>query len=398
MTDIFKKSLEKHKEFKGKLEIGLKVPLDTKEDLSLYYSPGVAAPCEEIAKDVENSYVYTNRANTLAIISDGSAVLGLGNIGAEAGMPVMEGKAALFKKFVNIDCYPLCIGTQDSQEIIKFAKLLAPSVAGIHLEDIAAPRCVEIEETLKKELNIPVFHDDQHGTAIVVSAGVINACKLLGKKLEDITVVVSGTGAAGSSIIKNLYNLGIRKIRAYNSRGVLHKSNPNSKNYDFLSQDLLNNYVKDDSYTYNEGTLVEAIKGCDVFIGVSVANIVSKDMVKTMNKDAIIFAMANPNPEISYPEAKEAGARVVGTGRSDYPNQINNLLGFPGIFRGALDAKATKINQEMITAAIHAIADMIPQNELTEEYIVPSPFNMEVHTKVSKAVSAAAVKSGVVRK
>ncbi|MCL2567742.1 MAG: NADP-dependent malic enzyme [Alphaproteobacteria bacterium] len=398
MTDIYTKALEMHKKFKGKLEIALKVPMDTKEDLSTYYSPGVAAPCEEIAKDVENSYIYTNRGNTLAIISDGSAVLGLGNIGAEAGMPVMEGKAALFKKFVNIDCYPLCIGTQDSQEIIKFAKLIAPSVAGIHLEDIAAPRCVEIEETLKKELNIPVFHDDQHGTAIVVCAGVINACKLLGKKLEDLTVLVSGTGAAGSSIIKNLHNLGIRKIRAFNSKGVLHKNNPKAKEYDFLSVDLLNNYVQDSNYNYNKGDITEAIAGTDVFIGVSVSNLVSADMVKSMNKDAIVFAMANPNPEISYDNAKAAGAKVAGTGRSDYPNQINNLLGFPGIFKGALDAKATKINQEMITAAIFAIANMVEQSELKDDYVVPSPFNMEVHAKVSKAVSNAAIKSGVIRK
>jgi malate dehydrogenase (oxaloacetate-decarboxylating) len=396
--DIYEKSLELHKKFKGKLEIGLKVPMETKEDLSTYYSPGVAAPCEEIAKDIENSYVYTNRGNTLAIISDGSAVLGLGDIGAAAGMPVMEGKAALFKKFVGIDCYPLCIDTKDVKEIIKFAKLIVPSVAGIHLEDIAAPRCVEIETTLKEELNVPVFHDDQHGTAIVVCAGVINSCKLLGKKLEDLTVLVSGTGAAGSSIIKNLHNLGVRKIRAFNSKGVLHKNNPKAADYDFLSVDLLNNYVGDSNYTYNKGDITEAIAGIDVFIGVSVSNLVSKDMVKSMNKDAIVFAMANPNPEISYPDAKAAGARIAGTGRSDYPNQINNLLGFPGIFRGALDAKATKINQEMITAAIYAIANMIPENELKDDYVVPSPFNMEVHKSVSEAVKQAAIKTGAVRK
>ncbi|MDR2007542.1 MAG: NADP-dependent malic enzyme, partial [Alphaproteobacteria bacterium] len=391
--DIYEKSLEMHKKFKGKLEIALKVPMETKEDLSTYYSPGVAAPCKEIAKDEENSYIYTNRGNTLAIISDGSAVLGLGDIGAAAGLPVMEGKAALFKKFVNIDCFPLCIDTQNVEEIIKFAKLVVPSVAGIHLEDISAPRCVEIETRLKAELDVPVFHDDQHGTAIVVCAGVINACKLLGKKLEDLTVLVSGTGAAGSSIIKNLHNLGIRKIRAYNSKGVLHKNNPKAKDYDFLSVDLVNNYVNDPNYTYNKGDIAEAIVGCDVFIGVSVSNIVSADMVKSMNKDAIVFAMANPDPEIAYNDAKAAGAKVVGTGRSDYPNQINNLLAFPGLFRGALDAKATKITQEMITSAIYAIAGCVKDSELTEDFVVPSPFDMTVHTKVADAVKATAIKT-----
>lgn len=396
MTDIFKKSLEMHEKFKGKWEFKSKVPLDTVEDLSLYYSPGVAEPCKEIEKDVENSYKYTNRGNTLAIISDGTAVLGLGDIGPEAGLPVMEGKAVLYKKFSNIDCFPLCIGTKDPQEIINFAKLIAPSVGGIHLEDISAPRCVEIERALLKELNIPVFHDDQHGTAIVVCAGIINSCKLLGKKLEDLTVVVSGTGAAGSSIIKNLHALGIRKIRAYNRKGALHKNNPESSSYHFLSKELLE--ILDPSYVYEKGTLEEVMTGADAFIGVSMAGLVTKDMVKLMAKDAIIFGMANPVPEIMPEDALEAGAKIVGTGRSDYPNQVNNVLAFPGLLRGALDAKATTMNQEMITSAIYAIADSIPESELRTDYIVPSPFDLSVPEKVATAVRNTAIKMGVSRK
>lgn len=396
MTDIFKKSLEMHEKFKGKWEIKSKVPLDTLEDLSLYYSPGVAEPCKEIEKDVNNSYKYTNRGNTLAIITDGTAVLGLGDIGPEAAMPVMEGKSLLYKRFSNIDCLPLCINTKDPQEIINFAKLVAPSVGGIHLEDISAPRCVEIERTLLKELDIPVFHDDQHGTAIVVSAGIINACKLLGRKLEDLTVVVSGTGAAGSSIIKNLAALGITKIRAYNRKGALHKDNPESESYNFLSNEILEHI--DPSYVYVNGSLEELIAGADVFIGVSQAGLVTADMVKSMAKDPVIFGLANPTPEIMPEIALAAGAKIVGTGRSDYPNQVNNVLAFPGLLKGALDAKATTMNQEMITAAIHAIADSIPQSELRTDYIVPSPFDLSVPEKVAKAVCETAIKMGVVRK
>ncbi len=397
MTDIFKKSLEMHEKFRGKWEIKAKVPLDTSEDLSLYYSPGVAEPCREIAKNVDLSYKYTNRGNTIAIISDGTAVLGLGDIGAEAGLPVMEGKALLYKKFANIDCFPICIGTKDPQEIINFCKLIAPSVGAIHLEDISAPRCIEIETTLLRELDIPVFHDDQHGTGIVVSAGIINACKLLNKKLEDITIVVSGTGAAGSSIIKKLYSLGIRKIRAFNKEGVLHKNNPNCKDYDFLSRDLLN-YVRDDNYFYNQGTLAEIMIGADVFIGVSRPNLVTQEMVKSMAKDPVVFGLANPTPEIMPNLAKKAGAKIIGTGRSDYPNQINNVSAFPGLLRGALNAQATTMNQGMITSAMYAIANSIPEHELREDYILPSLFDLEVAHNVASVVCETAIKTGVVRK
>ncbi len=396
MKDIFKKSLEMHEKFRGKWEIKSRVPLDTAEDLSLYYSPGVAEPCKEIERDSEKSYKYTNRGNTIALISDGTAVLGLGDIGPEAAMPVIEGKALLYKKFVNIDCLPLCIDTKDPKEIINFAKLIAPSVGAIHLEDISAPRCVEIERTLIKELNIPVFHDDQHGTAIVVCAGIINSCKLLGRKLEDLSVVVAGTGAAGSSIIKNLYALGIRKIRAYNKKGALHKNNPQSSGYHFLSKELLE--ILDPSYAYVNGSLEEIMTGADVFIGVSQASLITQDMIKLMAKDPIIFALANPLPEIMPELAIEAGAKIVGTGRSDYPNQVNNFLAFPGLLKGALDAKATTMNQEMITSAIYAIANSIPESELRDNYIVPSPFDLSVPIKVAKAVVECAIKIGVVRK
>ncbi len=393
--DLYKRALELHKKYNGKWEILPKVPLDTQEDLSLYYSPGVAEPCLEIQKDVNKAYIYTNKANSVAIVSDGSAVLGLGDIGPTAGLPVMEGKAILLKKFGNVDAVPICIDTKDTQEIINFCKLIAPSFGGIHLEDISAPRCVEIETTLIRELSIPVFHDDQHGTAIVVSAALKNAAKLLGRKLEDFIVTVAGTGAAGSSIIKNLHYLGIKKIRAFNMKGALHKDNPRAAEYDFLTKSLLK--YMDSDYIFKNGSLGEIMEGADVFIGVSKGGIVSEEMITKMNKDPIIFAMANPTPEIDPTMAKKAGAKIVGTGRSDYPNQINNILAFPGIFRGALDAKATTINQEMISAAITAIADSINEKDLREDFIVPSPFNLDVPKLVAKAVKQAAINTKVTR-
>lgn len=396
--NIYKKSLEMHAKYKGKWELKSKVPLDNLEDLSLYYSPGVAEPCKEIAKDVNLSYKYTNRGNTIAIVSDGTAVLGLGDIGPEAGLPVMEGKALLYKKFANIDCFPICIGTKEPKEIIEFCKWISPSVAAIHLEDISAPRCIEIETTLQKELNMPVFHDDQHGTGIVVSAGIINACKVVNKKLDEITVVVSGTGAAGSGIIKKLYSLGIRKIRAFNKEGVLHKDNPNIINYDFLSKELVENYVGDKDYVYKEGTLAEIMQGADVFVGVSVAKLLTPDMIKSMARDPIVFALANPSPEIMPDIAKAAGARIIGTGRSDCPNQINNVSAFPGLLKGALDANATVMNEEMITAAVYAIAESIPDNELREDNIIPSLFDINVTNNVAARVCETAIKMGVIRK
>ncbi len=396
MEDIKSKSLEQHEKYRGKWEIKVKTPLLTKENLSTFYSPGVAEPCIAINKNPSLVYKYTNISNTMAIISDGSAILGLGNIGPRAGLPVMESKAAVLKTFADVDTMPLVIGTQDTKEIINFCKYIAPSLSAIMLEDIAAPRCVEIERALEKELDIPVFHDDQHGTAIVCCAALINAAKVVGKNLKDLSVVVSGTGAAGSAIINALHNLGITKIRAFNLKGVVHEKNPEFNTYNFLSLELLPLLNKD--YTYNKGTMEETIIGTDVFIGVSAPNILTTEMVKSMNKDAIIFALANPNPEILPDVAIAAGAKVVGTGRGDFANQINNVLAFPGIFRGALDAGATKINTEMKNAAVYAIANIISINDLSATNILPDSLNKDVVINVAKAVKDAAIASGVVRK
>jgi len=392
--NVFEQSLELHEKFRGKLEISSKVPVNNLEDLSLAYSPGVAEPCREIAKDKENAYKYTSKGNMVAVITDGSAVLGLGNIGPAAALPVMEGKSILLKQFGGVDSFPLCLDTQDVEEFIQTCKLVAPSLGGINLEDISAPRCVEIERRLIDELDIPVFHDDQHGTAIVVSAGLINACQLTRRKLEDLKVVISGTGAAGSSIIKMLHRLGIRQIIAYNIDGIVHESK--SDRYDDLTKELLKltnseNFLGDD-------TLASALVGADVFIGVSVPGIVTSEMIKTMNKDPFIFAMANPTPEIMPEEAAKGGAFIIGTGRSDYPNQINNVLAFPGIFRGALDARASKINEEMKLAAAKAIASCIPATELRPDFIIPSAFDPEVAKRVAEAVVEEAQKTGVSRK
>ncbi len=380
MSDIFKQSLEKHKIWKGKITTQLKSPLKTTHDLALAYSPGVAEPCREIAKDKSKVYDYTWKQSTVAVISDGTAVLGLGDIGPEAALPVMEGKCALFKSFGGVDAIPICLDTKDTQEIIAICKALAPSFGGFNLEDIAAPKCVEIERTLKRELNIPVFHDDQHGTAIVVIAGLINALKLVNKKPEDLKVVVSGVGAAGSSIIYMLRDFGVKRIYGFKRSGTINKLD--KANYDFLSQELCEFVNPDDS----RKTMQEELVGADVFIGVSVGNIVSKDMIAGMNEKAIVFALANPDPEITYDDALAANAYIVGTGRSDFPNQVNNVLAFPGLFKGALASLASNITEEMKMAAARGIASLIDEKDLRPDYVIPSPFDPNVAEVVAQAV------------
>jgi malate dehydrogenase (oxaloacetate-decarboxylating) len=389
------KALKLHQTYQGKIATKIKVPVDKPEDLTLAYTPGVAAPCLAINENKENSYVYTNRGNSVAVISDGSAVLGLGNIGPEAAMPVMEGKALLLKKFADIDAIAIVLDTQDSEEIIKTVKYLAPTFGAINLEDISAPKCVEIERRLINELNIPIFHDDQHGTAIVVTAALINAAKLVKKEIKDLTVAISGTGAAGSSIMRMLKRLGVKTIYGYNSKGVVDIRNYDK--YNFLIKELLDDGVISTPVNH-DNTLKSIMVDADVFIGVSAPNLVDKEMVSLMNKDSIIFALANPLPEILPDEAKLGGARVIGTGRSDFPNQINNLLAFPGIFKGALMAKATKITEEMKLEAAYAIASLINDDELSEDYIVPSTFDDRVVKAVSEAVRKVAIESNVIRK
>jgi len=391
--DVFEESLKLHEEHQGKLEVRAKVSVKTKEDLSLAYSPGVARPCEEIAKDPATIYTYTTKGNMVAVITDGSAVLGLGNIGPAASLPVMEGKSILLKEFANVDSFPLCLDTQDVEEFIRTCKLVAPSLGGINLEDISSPRCVEIERRLIAELDIPVFHDDQHGTTIVVVAGLINACKLTNRRLEDLKVVVSGTGAAGGSIIRMLRDLGITQIIACNSKGIVHESKVDD--YDDLTKELLG--ITNPEKFLGADDIASALVGADVFIGVSIAGLVTKEMVETMNTDPFIFALANPVPEIMPDDALAGGAFIVGTGRSDFPNQINNVLAFPGIFRGALDVRARKINEEMKLAAAEAIADCVPNHELRPDFIVPSPFDPQVATRVAEAVMEAARKTNVAR-
>lgn len=391
--DVYEKALKLHEKYRGKLEVKIKVPCDTKEDLTLAYTPGVSAPCLKIQENKENAYIYTNKGNTVAIISDGSAVLGLGNIGSDAALPVMEGKALLMKKFANIDAMALCIKTNDVEEIIKTCKLLEPSLGGINLEDISAPRCIEIERRLIEEMNIPVFHDDQHGTAIVVLAALINCMKLTKKKPENCKVVVSGAGAAGSSIIRMIYKYGFTNIYAIDKDGLIKASDKDK--YDKYKKELLE-YVNKDNKDYN--SLKEAMVGADIFIGVSASKLVSKQMIASMNEKSIVFAMANPEPEITYQEAKEAGAYIVGTGRSDNPNQVNNLLAFPGLFRGALDAKATKICEEVKMAASYAIADLIKEEELNQDYVIASVFDERVVANVSEKVKEACIKTGNIRR
>lgn len=381
--DYNKESLKLHERLKGKIEIVSKVKIEAKEDLTLAYTPGVAAPCLAIKENEDNAYKYTSIGNTIAIISDGSAVLGLGNIGPKAAIPVMEGKAILFKRFANIDAIPLCLNTQDSDELIKTIVNLAPSLGGINLEDISAPRCVYIERKLKELLDIPVFHDDQHGTAIVIGAALINCARLTKRSLDSLTVVLSGTGAAGSSIARHLKSLGVKTIYAYNALGVVDKSKYDS--YDFLIRELIDDKIIDTKEGH-DNTLASLLKGADCFIGVSAPNLVNAEMIRTMNKDPFVFPLANPNPEISYEDAKKGGALIVGTGRSDYPNQVNNLLAFPGIFRGALDARANEISEEMNLEASKAIANVIKEDELNIDYIIPSVFDERVVPCVAEAV------------
>ncbi|MDD7023677.1 MAG: NADP-dependent malic enzyme [Oscillospiraceae bacterium] len=373
------KALKLHEQWHGKLETVSISPIHTREDLALAYTPGVAEPCKVIAKDPEAVYKYTMKSNTVAVISDGSAVLGLGNIGAYAAMPVMEGKSCLFKEFGGVNSVPICLATQDTEEIIQTVKNIAPGFGGINLEDISAPRCVEIEDRLKKELDIPVFHDDQHGTAIVVLAGIINALKVTGREKESCRIVVNGAGSAGIAITKLLLNYGFPDITMCDKAGIIHK---NSENLNWI-QNLMTEVTNLEGRT---GTLADALKGADIFIGVSAPNIVTPEMVASMNKDSIIFAMANPVPEIMPDAAKAAGARVVGTGRSDFPNQINNVVAFPGIFKGALEGRATQITEEMKLAAALAIASLVPDEELNEDNIMPEAFNPRVAEAVSQAV------------
>lgn len=384
-------ALEMHRENQGKLEITPNVKVTNKQQLSLAYSPGVAEPCKEIHEDPRKVYEYTIKGNTVAVVTDGTAVLGLGNIGAEASIPVMEGKAALFKSFAGINGVPIALDTTDTQEIIKTVKLIQPNYGGINLEDISAPRCFEIEETLKKETNIPIFHDDQHGTAIVTMAGLINALKIVNKELTDIKVVLNGAGAAGIAIVKLLHAYGVNNTIMCDSKGAIYSGRNLGMN------DTKTYVAKWTNKDKVEGSLEEVIKDADVFIGVSVADILTQNMVKTMADDPIIFAMANPNPEINPNEAKQAGSKVVGTGRSDFPNQINNVLAFPGIFRGALDVEATHINEHMKKAAVEAIVHLIDENELHPDYCIPGPFDKRVAPSVAKNVAKAAMESGVAR-
>lgn len=392
MADVYERSLELHRENRGKMEIKSKVKVENKEDLSLAYSPGVAQPCREIQKDKEASFIYTNRGNTVGVVSDGSAVLGLGNIGAYAAMPVMEGKSILFKEFAGVDAFPICLDTQNPDEIIAICKALEPTLGGINLEDISFPRCVEIERRLKEEMDIPVFHDDQHGTAIVALAGLINALKITGKKKEDIKAVISGAGAAGSSVMRMLHAFGIKEIYAFDINGCVKPQDADK--YDPFKRELLE-FVNTKGIEY--ASMADALEGADLFIGVSAPGLLTADMVKKMNKDAIIFAMANPTPEIMPEDAKAGGARIIGTGRSDYPNQINNVLVFPGIFRGALDAGAKKITEEMKLAASYAIANLVSDEELCDDYIIPSPFDKRVAPAVAEAVKKCAEEMGITR-
>jgi malate dehydrogenase (oxaloacetate-decarboxylating) len=391
MASLREKALQMHRQHRGKLSVQSKVPVNNSEDLSLAYSPGVAEPCVEIHKDQERIYDYTMRGNLVAVVTDGTAVLGLGNIGPHAAMPVMEGKAVLFKSFAGVDAFPLCIDSTDIDKIVETVKLLSPTFGGVNLEDIAAPNCFIIEERLKQELDIPVFHDDQHGTAIVTLAGLINALKVVDKKLDEITVVANGAGAAGVAIIKLLQSLGVRDVIMCDRRGAIYEGRSEGMNpvKEKIAQVTNRQRIK--------GDLSTVIKGADVFIGVSAANSVTEEMVRSMNHDPIIFAMANPVPEIMPEKALAAGAKVVGTGRSDYPNQVNNVLAFPGIFRGALDVRAKSINEEMKVAAAYAIANLIDESELTPDYVIPAPFDPRVAPHVASAVARAAIETGVAR-
>ena len=383
-------SLRLHNEWKGKIEVVSRVPVQTKEDLSLAYTPGVAQPCLEIQKDIDKSYELTRRHNLCAVITDGSAVLGLGDIGPEAGMPVMEGKCVLFKSFGDVDAFPLCVRTKDVDEFVNTVALIAGSFGGINLEDISAPRCFEIERKLKEKTDIPLFHDDQHGTAVITLAGLTNALKVVGKKMEDIRIVTSGAGAAAIAIVKLLLSAGAKHVTMCDRKGAIYAGR---EGLNWIKEEMaqVTNLEK------KAGSLADMLVGADVFIGVSAPGMVTTEMVKTMNKDAIVFACANPTPEIFPDDAKAGGAAVVSTGRSDYPNQINNVLAFPGIFRGAFDVRASDINEEMKVAAAHALADLISEEELSADYIIPYAFDPKVGPAVAKAVAQAAIDSGVAR-
>ncbi|MEI6857234.1 NADP-dependent malic enzyme [Psychrilyobacter sp.] len=393
---VYEESLKLHIENKGKIEVVSKVSVKTMEDLSLAYSPGVAEPCKRIAENKNDVYKYTAKGNMVAIITDGTAVLGLGDIGPEAALPVMEGKAILFKEFGGVDAFPICLDTKDTEEIIRTCKLLAPTFGGINLEDIAAPKCVEIERRLIEELDIPVFHDDQHGTAIVTTAAVINSCKLLGKNISDLRVSMIGTGSAGSSIARMLKGLGVKSLYAYNLKGVVTQDKYDK--YKFLVKELLDQNIIDTPENLEEDTVAAMMKGTDIFVGVSAPGMVTKDMVRSMNADPIILAMANPTPEIMPEDALEAGAAVVGTGRSDYPNQVNNVLAFPGLFKGALEVGATVINDEMKIAAAYGIANVLKEEELRADYIIPSPFDKRVASVVAETVKKIAIENNLIRK
>ncbi len=388
--DYAKESLRLHYEWKGKLEVTPRAAVDSKEALSLAYTPGVAEPCLEIQKDVNKSYDLTRRWNTVAVVTDGTAVLGLGDIGPEAGMPVMEGKCVLFKAFGGVDAIPLCVRSKDVDEIVKTVALLAGSFGGVNLEDISAPRCFEIEKKLKECCDIPIFHDDQHGTAVITLAGLINALKLVGKKIEDVKIVTSGAGAAGIAIIKLLMSMGLKNVIMTDRTGAIYKGREKLNPIKAEMAEITNQNCE-------KGTLAEVIKGADVFIGVSAPGTLTKEMVQTMAKDPIIFACANPTPEIFPDEAKAGGAAVVSTGRSDFPNQVNNVLAFPGIFRGALDVRASDINDKMKVAAAYALASLVSDEELNADYILPAAFDPRVKDTVAKAVAQAAIDSGVAR-
>ncbi|MFC4712784.1 NAD(P)-dependent malic enzyme [Planococcus dechangensis] len=391
MTDLKNDSLSLHRRHQGKLEIRSKVAVNNERDLSLAYSPGVAAPCREIHADQNKVHEYTMKGNTVAVITDGTAVLGLGNIGPHAALPVMEGKALLFKEFAGVDAFPICLDTTDAEEIIRTVKLLEPGFGGVNLEDIAAPTCFIVEQRLKEEMNIPVFHDDQHGTAIVTLAGLINSLKLVEKEIEDTKVVVNGAGAAGIAIVKLLAKFGFGQIVMCDTKGAIYKGRPNGMN------PFKEEVAEMSNYDMQQGLLGDVIVGADVFIGVSAEGALTESMVRSMNDDPIIFAMANPNPEILPHAAKSAGARVIGTGRSDFANQVNNVLAFPGLFRGALDVQASDINDAMKIAAVEAIASLIATHELHEDYVIPKPFDTRVALAVADAVAKAAVETGVAK-
>ncbi|MHA6251444.1 NAD(P)-dependent malic enzyme [Oceanobacillus sp. CAU 1775] len=391
MASLRDEALHMHKVNQGKLSVQSKVPVNNAKDLSLAYSPGVAEPCKEIHDRTSKVYDYTMKGNMVAVVTDGSAVLGLGNIGPEASLPVMEGKAVLFKAFAGVDAFPICLNTNDVDQIVNTVKLMEPTFGGVNLEDIAAPNCFIIEERLKDETNIPIFHDDQHGTAIVTVAGLINSLKLVGKSFKNIKVVLSGAGAAGIAITRLLESFGVRNMVMCDSRGAIYEGRPYGMN------EVKEMVAKITNLDHEQGELEDVLEGADVFIGVSVAGALTKEMVGKMNKDPIIFAMANPEPEIMPDLAKEAGARIIGTGRSDFPNQVNNVLAFPGIFRGALDVRATRINEKMKVAAAEAIASLITEEELHEDYVIPGPFDDRVAPIVAKSVAKTAMETGVAR-